>query len=156
MSTVSKDDSITSSPLRHESAAVERDERDRAADAVGDRLGVCVGDVGDDDAVVVVANARDRRRVGAERRAREQQPALRRRERRAKAVAPREVLAEVVRLVDDHERVAADLRRPRRRIARHARVGDGDAVEVPWGLGALRVRLRAARRAPLPRQPTGV
>ena len=45
-------------------------------------------------------------------------------------LAPGQLLAEVVGLVGDHERGARALALPARRRARHAGVGDGDAVEV--------------------------
>ena len=76
-------------------------------------------------------------------------------ERLLKAGAPGEILAEVVRLVDDHQRVRRDLRRPAARVARHARVGHGHAVEVARRARARRRRAAAARRAPPPRSPTG-
>ena len=98
-----------------------------------DGLRVGVGDVRHGHAVAVVADARDRRGVRAKRRAREQQPAL------GAANAPRkplpqvEVFAEVVRLIDDHDRVAREPFAHRCGVASDPRVGDRDAVEAGGG-----------------------
>ena len=85
------DDVVAAAPLE---LAVVRDERHRPADAVAHRVRVRVRDVRLGDAVGVVAHARDRGLVGAERRAREQQPAVARRaERGLEALAPRQLVA---------------------------------------------------------------
>ena len=105
------DELLAAAPLQH---AVVGDEGDRAADAVAHGVGVGVGDVGRGDAVVV-AHARDRALVGAKGRAREQQPARGAAEGAREALAPRELLAEVVGLVgDDERRAGAHWRGPAR------------------------------------------
>ena len=76
-------------------------------------------------------------------------------ERALKARSPGEILAEVVRLVDDHQRVPADLRGPSRGIAGDARVGDRDTVEVARRARPRRRRVATARRASPPPPPTG-
>jgi hypothetical protein len=116
------------------------DEDDRPADPVADRVGVRVAHVGDGDAVVV-AHARDRALVGAKRRARQQQPATRRPECARESLAPGELLAEVVGLVCDDERVTGALRRPMRGRRGGAGVRRDDAVEV-----ARRSQLGGVRR----------
>ena len=129
------DDVVAALPLQR---PVVGDERDAAADPVAHRVRVRVGDVGHGDAVVV-ADARDRRLVGPERRAGQQQPALGLPEGDAEALAPREVLAEVVGLVGDHERPRAAGLRVLRRGHRHARVRERDALEVAGRAQAVRV-----------------
>ncbi len=115
--------------------AVKRHKCHGSADPVGHRLRVGVGDVGDRDAFGVVANAGDRRGVGAKRGARQKQPTWRRGERLLKARAPRQLLAEVVGLVDDHERLRCHPGGPSARVACHTRIGDRHAMEVARSRG---------------------
>ncbi len=82
-------------------------EGDRPADAVDERVGVRVRVVGFAERVVVVANPRDRRVVGAERRPRQQQPEAGGAEGELRALAPGGQLAHVVRLVGDQQRPPA-------------------------------------------------
>ena len=90
-------------------------------------------------AVAVVPHERDRRGVGAERRARQREPARGALERLAHRVAPGQRVTAVVHLVEDHQRGRG--RRPRgvqRGLAGHLRVGHRDAVE-PVAVPALGV-----------------
>ena len=112
----------------------------RPAHAVHQRLRVAVVVVGAGHAVVVVGHPRDRRVVRAKRRAREQQPEARPRERLDGRAPPRRVLAHVVRLVGDQQRRALGAAPPvHRRPRGHRRVGHRDAVAIAW-LGPLGVR----------------
>ncbi len=117
-------------------------ERDRAADAVEQRVGVAVGVVGARDALVVVAHPRDRRVVGAKRRAGEQQAEAGAGERVDGRPPPRRVLAEVVGLVGDQQRRHLGAAAPvRRRAGGDGLVGDGDAAAIgrlgPRGVGPV-------------------
>jgi hypothetical protein len=105
-------------PLQH---AVVGHEGDGPADPVADGVGVAVGDVRRRDAVVV-AHAGDRALVRAKGRAREQQPPRGGFEGPREALAPRQLLAEVVGLVGDDERRAAALPGPALGHAGHPRV----------------------------------
>ncbi len=151
------DDVVAAAPLEH---PVVGDERDRAADAVPDGVGVGERHVGHGDPVVV-ADPGDRGLIGAERGSREEQPAVADgAERREEAVPPGELVAEMVGLVGDHERVRADARRPAQAGLRDARVGHGDAVEVTRRARIVRVGLQVdaqprGRLRPLPRQRAG-
>ena len=82
-------------------------EQHRPHDVVGQRVGVAVGVVGDAARHAVpaggVGDERDRVDVGAERRAGQGEPPLRRLERLAHRVAPRHRVAGVVHLVEDHQ-----------------------------------------------------
>ena len=115
-------------------------ERHGAADAVQQRVGVAVGVVGGRDAVLVVGDPRDRRVVGAERGAGQQQSKARALERRLRAAPPRGLVAHVVRLVGQQQRrdlfaAAAMHLRPRSERL----VGDRDAVAVArLGAGGVR------------------
>ncbi len=152
------DDVIAAAPLK---APVVRDERHRPADAVSHGVGIRVRHVGLGYAVGVVANARNRALVGAERSAGQQQPAVAdRTEGPFEARTPGELVAEVMGLVGDHERVARHAARPASSGLRDARIGDGDPVEVvrgPWVLGVgLKVQAERRRDArPLARQGRG-
>ena len=85
-----------------------RREVDRPHDApVGERVAVAVLEVGH-GLVAVVRDERDRARVGAERRAREREPAARLAERLLDRSAPRAVVGRVVQLVEHDERVAGE------------------------------------------------
>ena len=112
------------------------DEPDRTADAVAHGLGVGERDIGLRDPVGVVADARDRRRVRAKRRA-EAAAADRWRRRGRERVAPGQVLAEVMGLVGDHDRVARERTRPALGRLGDPRVRDRDPVEP--GRGPRRV-----------------
>ena len=114
----------------------------RAADAVEQGVGVAVGVVGARDAVVVVVDPRDRRAVGAERRAGEEQAEAGALERLAGRAAPRRELAHVVRLVGDQQRGLVAAGAPvGLRAGRDRGVGDRDAVAVarlrPGGVRAV-------------------
>ena len=128
-------------------------------DVVGQRVGVAVGVVGDRarDAVVAgrVGDERDRVDVGAERRAGQRQPAGRRLERLAHALAPRQRVAGVVHLVEDHQRLEVLGADPhRQRVDRDAGVGHRDADEVLRGL-ALAGGVRRVDRDAGPRGGLG-
>ena len=132
--------------------AAVRVERDRPADAVDQRLRVAVAVVGARDAVLVVVHPRDRRVVGAERRARQQQPEPRLRERLDRRAPPRRVLAHVMRLVGDQQRRPLGAAAPvHGRPRRHRRVRHRDAVPVarlrPGGVRPVRLQ-----RDPVPRR----
>ena len=120
--------------------AVVGQEGDRPADPVAERLRVAVDVVGAADAVLVVGDPGDRRVVGAERRAGEQQPEAGAVEGAAGAQAPGGLVAHVVGLVGDQQGrpagggVAVGVRPGGDRL-----VGDGDAVEV-GRLGPVGVR----------------
>src|SRR5215218_204983 len=120
--------------------AVVGDKGDRPADPVDQRVGVRVGVVGGGEAVGVVLDPRDRRVVGAERRAAQQQSQLGAREGVHRRDAPARVLAHVVGLVGDQQRaplcagVAVRSRAGSDRLIR-----DRNAVTV-GRLGPLRVR----------------
>ena len=123
-------------------------EQHRPDDVVGQRVRVAVGEVGDRARHAVVAgrvgDERDRVDVGAERRAGQRQPAGRRLERLAHALAPRQRVAGVVHLVEDHQRLEPLGADPHReRVDRDAGVGDRDADEV------------AARSCPCRRRTSG-
>ena len=134
-------------------------EQHRADDVVGQRVGVAVGVVGQRarDAVRPrgVGDERDRVDVGAERRAGQRQPAGRRAERLPHALAPRQRVAGVVDLVEDHQRLEPLGADPHgQRVDRHPGVGDRDADEVLGGAalaGGVRRVDRDARPGPLPR-----
>ena len=132
------DDLVARLPGQH---AVVGDEDDRAADPVAYRVGVRVAHVGQAHAAGVVAHAGDRAAVGPEGRAGQQQPARRGGERLREALAPSELVAEVVRLVGDDQRARAALRCPALGRGGDARVRRGDAVEV-----ARRVQLLGVGR----------
>ncbi len=107
------------------------------------RLRIAVGVVGPAEAVLVVGDPGNGRVVGAEGRAREQQPEAGAVEGPAGPQAPGGLIAHVVRLVGDQQgRPAAGGQPVRIRPGRDRLVGDGDAVEV----GRLRpVRVRPVR-----------
>jgi hypothetical protein len=99
----------------------------------------------------VVADPRDRRVVGAERRARQQQAEARARERVDVAAAPGGLLAHVVRLVGDQQRRRLGAAAPVDRGARgDGLVGDGDAVAVarlaPGGVGPVGLEVEPVAR----------
>ncbi len=123
--------------------AVIGQEGDRAADPVDQRLRIAVDVVGPAEAVLVVGDPGNRRVVGAEGRAREEQPEAGAVEGLAGLQAPGGQIAHVVRLVGDQQgRPAAGGQPVRIRPGRDRLVGDGDAVEV----GRLRpVRVRPVR-----------
>ena len=68
---------------------VEQPERERAADVVGDRVAIAVDEIGRAAALVVVADERDRARVGAKRRPGQREPPGARRRTRRAAPCPR-------------------------------------------------------------------
>ena len=120
--------------------AVDEVEGDRAADAVEQRVGVAVREVGLGEPVRVVGDPRDRAVVGPERRAGEQQPEARARERLDGAPPPRRLLPHVVRLVGDQQRGRLRAAAPvDAGPGGHGLVGHGDAVAV------ARLRSRAVR-----------
>ncbi len=124
--------------VRHCHLAGVGHEQHRPHDVVGERVGVAVGEVGGRgrDAVVAgrVADERDRVDVGAERRAGQRQPAGGRVERLAHALAPRQRVAGVVDLVEDHQGLEALGADPHReRVDRDAGVGHRDADVVVGG-----------------------
>ena len=107
------------------------------------RLRIAVDVVGPAEAVLVVGDPGNGRVVGAEGRAREEQPEAGAVEGLAGLQAPGGLIAHVVRLVGDQQgRPAAGGLPVRVRPGRDRLVGDGDAVEV----GRLRpVRVRPVR-----------
>ena len=134
-------------------------EQHRPDHAVAERLGVAVGVVGDRprDAVGArrVGDERDRVHVGAERRAGQRQPPVGRLERLAHPLAPRQRVAGVVDLVEDHqglEPLGADAEGER--VRRDAGVGHRDAEVVLGGL-ALARGVRRVDRDPGPARGLG-
>ena len=135
------------------------EEQHRAHDVVGERLGVAVGVVGHRSRDAVgggrVGDERDRVDVGAERRAGQREPAGRRLERLADALTPRQRVAGVVHLVEDHQRLEALGAHPHReRVDRDAGIGDRDP-EVVAGDLALAGGVRRVDRDPGPGRGLG-
>ena len=103
------DDVVPAAPRQR---AVVGDEAHRAAHRVGDRLGVAVGDVGLGHPVGVVADAGDRRGVGAKGGAGQQQPPRALLEGLGERHAPGQLLSQMMRLVGDDQRPARERRGP--------------------------------------------
>ena len=124
-------------------------EGDRAAHAVEQGVRVAVGEVGPRHAVVVVLDPRDRRVVGPERSAGQQQAEAGALERRQRAAPPGRELAHVVRLVGDHERLGGAAA-VQARAGCERRVRDRDAVAIArlgaGGVGAVGLEVDAVAR----------
>src|SRR6201746_1249542 len=104
---------------------VIRQEGDRPAYPVAQRLRIAVGVVGSAEAVLVVGDPRNGRVVGAKGRAREQQPEAGRAEGPAGSHAPGGQIAHVVRLVGDQQGRPAASGQPVRLRPRPRRLGGG-------------------------------
>ena len=137
-------------------------EQHRAHDAVGEGAPVAVVVVGAREAhalrVGLVVHERDRRGVGPERGAGEREPPGRRLERLADRVAPRERVAAVVHLVEDHEGAARDRELavqggPHRRPAHRSRPRRGSGGRT--GRGRCGTPGRAGCRRGPRHPPTG-
>ena len=122
---------------------VDQPEREWSADSVSDSVAVAVDVVGRAAAVLVVADKRDRARVGAKRRARQREPPVRALERRPQRRPPRREVAGVMDLVEHHERRSPEVVREQVRSRRDLLIGHDHAVDfgVPRSVGVAPTRV---------------
>ena len=111
------------------------DEADRPADPIAHGVGICVGVVGLRERRPRRSYARNRGRVGAKRRARQQQPSRARAHGRGEPLAPGQLLAEVVGLVGDDQRRRRQRSGPPPRRLGDPGIRDRDAVKALRGRG---------------------